>query len=326
MLGADLSNARINSDQITVPRADGPDVVIPAGTYHSRIVHRDVAFINPIPWFGTSDWKTMYDWPKHLAIVNQYSINVVWNICSAADQIAANCDNIDSAMVATLNDLEGPDAAKKYTANLAAPGDSAAREPLAVATLKELNGSGMLEQFAKASDLTVEEKTVRDALVTARRILEKAPVANRALQDQLAKQRAALGTLIHGKGVLIGSVATGGGDDHVTILHERCPGVVAHGVIANAVITGRWWREVPGWFAILMILFCGLSAAYIDARLRSIWASVIILGMAAAYLLLNGLVLFGMMTLIVPIAGPMLALVGVWLFCNLARIIKVKAV
>ena len=68
--------------------------------------------------------------------------------------------------------------------------------------------------------------------------------------------------------MLIGSVATGSGDFLTTSLHERCPGVVAHGVIANAVLTGRWWREVPGWIAVVLILIFGLAAAFIDARLQ----------------------------------------------------------
>jgi CHASE2 domain-containing sensor protein/class 3 adenylate cyclase len=325
MLGADVPNARPSVDQITVPRPDGPDVVIPAGTYHSRVLHRNVAYVNPIPWFGTADWLTMYDRPGDPKVLHHISINHVWDICNAGEEIVRNCGLMDDAQIYLLTVLEGDKAAKKYATNLPPAGDFVARESPASATLKDLGSSGLLlENYAKDAELSEQDKLAQKSLTKAKSDLEKGLKSNRELINQITSDREWLAAALRGKGVLIGSVATANGDLHTTSLHERCPGVVINGVIANAVITGRWWHEAPGWVAVVLILMLGLGAAFIDARLRSIWSSVMILTMAGCYLLTNGIVLFGVMTLIVPIAGPVLALMGIWLACNLAKILKLK--
>jgi CHASE2 domain-containing sensor protein len=325
MMNADLRSARIDNDQITVPRPDGPDVVIPSGFYRSSTLHRDVAFINDIPWFGTSDWQTMYDWPKHKNFVGHVSLAAVWDLCRAADLIASNSKNLDDGILFIFN-LFDPKQFDTYSAHQPTPGEREAAAGSALSILNESHAIPDYENAKKATGLKPQEQLDLDKLKAVKSLLETTPEQNRGLQQQLIDQRKALSNQIHGKGVLIGSVYTANGDVIGTPLHERCPGVVAQGVIANAVIIGRWWREAPLWVGLVLIAVFGLLAAFLDARLPAIWATVLILALGLFYLLLNGLVLFGMLMWVVPIAGPMLALLGVWLLCNLARIIRVKPI
>jgi serine/threonine protein kinase/class 3 adenylate cyclase len=321
MMNADIRSARIDNDQITVPRPDGPDVVIPSGFYRSQNQHREVSFINDIPWFGGSDWQTIYDWPKHKKPLNHASINVVWDLCLLGERIKANSRNIDDGILYVLSKVD-PDKFDAYRASPPAVADFAARDAAATATLKALDDVQYIQGYQKQNNLSADEKSELERLLAARKVMEGAPKLNHALQDQLDQQRSALAALVHDKGVLIGAVYDANGDVVNTPLQERSPGVVAQGVIANAVMIGRWWREAPLWVGIVLIALFGLFAAFIDARVPAIWASLLILSLSIFYLLLNGLLLFGVLTWVVPVAGPMVALLGVWLLCNLGRIIR----
>ena len=322
VLGADLHSARVDDDQITVPRPDGPDVIIPAGFYRSSTLHRSVAFINDIPWFGTSNWRTMYDWPAHKQTVAHLSIDAVWDLCLLNDRIATNCKSIDEGILFVLYKTDS-DKAKAYEASPPPLSDLAARDAAAASALAALEDAQFIQSAQALPNLSESEKHDLDTFIAAKKVMQVVPKQNHSLQEQLTSERASFATLIHSKGVLIGSVLTGNGEDMTTTpLHERCPGMVAQGVIANAVITGRWWKEAPQWVGLLLIVLFGLLAAFVDARLPAIWASLLILTLSIFYLLLNGLLLFGVLTWVVPIAGPMVALLGVWLLCNLGRIIR----
>src|SRR5947208_16352235 len=94
---------------------------------------------------------------------------------------------------------------------------------------------------------------------------------------------------IAGKGVLIGAIATGAKDDVTTSLHARCPGVVVHGVIANAVLTGQWWTRAPEWVAAMIAIALGLAAALSVGALSPPKAAMVASGLGFAYLHINGI-------------------------------------
>ena len=64
MLGANPAAARFDGSDIVIPTS-GKAIVIPTFTYHSKTLGRDVPLIAAVPWFGSREWETMYDWPAH---------------------------------------------------------------------------------------------------------------------------------------------------------------------------------------------------------------------------------------------------------------------
>ncbi len=88
MRGTDVRRARIERGRIEIPCPDGSEISIPTHSYHSQTLRRDVSLIADIPWFGTSDWVTMYDWPAHRQAAQHISITQIWDVCQTQDRIA----------------------------------------------------------------------------------------------------------------------------------------------------------------------------------------------------------------------------------------------
>jgi adenylate cyclase len=104
-----------------------------------------------------------------------------------------------------------------------------------------------------------------------------------------------------------------------TPLHDRCPGVVVHGVIFNAIMTNHFWRAAPGWVTPIMTLMLGLLTAMATAWMSPVKATITAVAMLATYLLLNGVMMFDRFGIVVGIAGPMTAIAVVWAGCVLMR-------
>ncbi|MGD0541958.1 MAG: SpoIIE family protein phosphatase, partial [Tepidisphaeraceae bacterium] len=328
VLGADPTAVRFKGSDIIIP-APGGAITIPTYVYHSKALGRDVPLIAAVPWFGNRDWETMYDWPAHRTSAGHISIVKVWDICSAQSAIAKNSATIDEAISHILDDDRAdklaldPPMAKKYAAALPDPQDVPARRKMAEVTLKELKESGWLDVFAKTpdKDLKTEERFQKVLLNDAVDALRNTVAQNRQLRDQVDSQRRWLADQIGGKGILVGFTATGITDQVSTSLHLHCPGVVVHGVIANAVLTGRWWRMAPAWVTVLLTVLFGVGTAAVLGRYHPVPASLIALAMLAGYALINGFVLFDWNRWIVGIAAPAVAIVTVWAGCILYRLI-----
>jgi CHASE2 domain-containing sensor protein len=328
VLGASPTAVRFEGSRIIIP-APGGDISIPTYTYHSKALGRDVPLIAAVPWFGTREWETMYDWPAHRAAVDHISIVKIWDIYSAQERIKKNNGTIDKAISHILDDDRAdklaldPALAKKYAAAPPDPLDTTSREKMARDTLKDLKDSGWLDSFAHIpeKDLKPEERLQKVLLYDAVDALQNTVAQNQKLRDQVEQQRRWLASQIGGKGVLIGFTATGFQDQVSTSLHLHCPGVVVHGVIANAVLTGRWWRVAPAWVTALITLFLGVGASVVQGRFSPVRASLLVLAMLLGYALVNGLVLFDWQKLVVGAAGPAAAIVLVWAACTLDRVI-----
>jgi hypothetical protein len=328
VLGANPANVRFEGSDIIIPAPAGT-ITIPTYVYHSKALGRDVPLIAAVPWFGNRDWETMYDWPAHRIAAGHISIVKIWDICAAQNAIAKNSATIDEAISHILNDDRAdklaldPPLAKKYAAAPPDPQDTPARQKMAELTLKELKDSGWQDIFAKTPDkeLKPDERLQKVLLNDAVNALQNTVSQNRKLRDQVESQRQWLASQIGGKGILVGFTATGFTDQVSTSLHLHCPGVVVHGVIANAVLTGRWWRVAPAWVTVLLTILFGVGASAVLGRYHPGRASLITLSLLVGYALLNGYVLFDWNRLIVGVAGPMVAIVTVWAGCTLYRLI-----
>ncbi len=103
MLGADPAAVRFEGSNVVIPSRSGT-ITIPTYVYHSKALGRDVPLIAAVPWFGSRDWETMYDWPAHRTSKDHISIVKVWDICAAQDAIAKNSATIDEAISHILDD------------------------------------------------------------------------------------------------------------------------------------------------------------------------------------------------------------------------------
>jgi CHASE2 domain-containing sensor protein len=325
MLDADVRKMRFDASQAIVPRENAADIVIPLRSYYSRRLARSVPLIMDIPFFGGERWETMYDWPRYQAEKAHRSLGSVWDICLTRDKIVRNNANVDKAVARILSDKGlalDPAKGAKYAAALPDLEDASSREAIIASTLDELKKSGWLDQFAQAkeAELEQEERDMRDELLAAQRALLQAQVQNKELRTQLDTTRKELAEAIKDKGVLIGWTATGATDRVTTSIHPYCPGVVVHGVIANAVITGNWWRTAPAWIAPMFTIALGLltaAAVGFHTPFKAAMAAAILF---IGYLLLNGVVIFDYGDHIVGAAGPLVAVATVWTGCGLMRL------
>jgi hypothetical protein len=264
----------------------------------------------------------MYDYPKHRDKKQHLSIARIFGICENRRSLIVNSHNADKAIDVVLADSQlDPALAKKYAAALPAPEDSAAREVMIEKTVKALDESGLLQQYATIpeNELKPEERLQRDQLRSARKALFNARDGNRKIAQDIERVRRDLASEIAGKGVLIGSTATGAKDDVTTPLHARCPGAVVHGVIANAVVTGQWWTRAPMWVEGVFALGLGIATAAAVGWLTAPKAAAVSGGLAVSYLLLNGIVLFDYGDWIVGAAAPMVAIASTWAGCSIIR-------
>jgi serine phosphatase RsbU (regulator of sigma subunit)/CHASE2 domain-containing sensor protein len=327
MLGADVRQMRFTSSGAIIPRENAADVQIPLRSYYSRRLGRSVPLMMDIPFFGGERWQTMYDWPKQEAEKAHLSLGMVWDICLTREKIVRNNAAVDKAISIILGDAGpaltlDPALAKKYAAQLPDPEDVQARREIIAKTRKELTDSKWLEQFASVKDaeLKPEERLMRDELRDADLALSRADEENAKLKAQLDGQRKELTDAIKSKGVLIGWTATGAADVVTTSLHARCPGVVVHGVIANAVLTGNWWRTAPLWIAPAFTILLGLLTAGAVGYHAPFKAALAAIALLFGYLLLNGVVIFDYGDRIVAAAGPVVAIATVWAGCGLMRV------
>jgi len=324
MLGADPASVRFDGSQLIIPTRSG-NITIPTYIYHSTALGQDIPIIAAVPWFGSRDWETMYDWPDHRNIVQHFSVASIWNICTNLQKLTVNAKAIEVAVNDILGDGRGgfdPDLARKYAANPPDPTDADALEKMARGTLQQLKDSGWMEMFAQTADkdLPPDERKQKDILNDAVNALNVILPKNRYLRDLIDTERKWLASEIAGKGVLIGFTATGSQDQVSTSIHQHCPGVVVHGVIINAVLTGRWWRVFPQWITLLLTIVFGMSAAAIQGRFQPLRAWVMILALLLAYGLINGFILFDWHRWVIGLAAPSVAIVVVWAGCTLDRL------
>jgi CHASE2 domain-containing sensor protein len=327
MLGADPKAAKFDGSNVIIP-APGRTITIPTYSYHSGALDADVPLIAAIPWFGTADWQTMYDWPTHRSSAGHVSIVAVWGVYQALENIKINCANIDIAISNLLDnggDRMGVDPAlgAKFAALRPDPADFSAREAMAEQTLKAVNDYGIVDYYKTLADkdLTADDRLRRGVLNDSLKALNNGVASNRQLSALIDQTRRQLAEQIGGKGVLIGFTATGYLDKVNTSLHLNCPGVVIHGVIANAVLTGRWWHMAPWWITFILTVVFGLFTATAQGRLTPVRASLLALSLIIGYSFINGWILFGVMRWIVGLAGPIFVVATVWAAGTMHRVI-----
>ena len=319
MLDVGPKDVEFNADSITLHRPGSPDIVIPVHTGTTGLKERGLPLLLDIPWFGSRDWETMYDSPNHAHSKQHVPILKLWQVGELKRKIRANCRDADAALLIALV-FTNQNRAKEYEAHRPAADDVAARIAFIDKTLAEKDVKGWAAQLA-ALPIAQQDADSRKFLIAYQQLTAVLPQLSQLRQD-LKDQRAELARDFGGKAVLFGWTATGAAADLVpTPLHDRCPGVVVHGAVFNAVMTGHFWRRPPGWILYLITFSCGLFTAAIAAGFSALRGLLCTLLLLCAYLLVNGLLLFGHFNLLIGVAAPVLTIGIVWAGCLLFRII-----
>jgi class 3 adenylate cyclase/CHASE2 domain-containing sensor protein len=317
-LGTRLEDVQIAARDIRLPRPGKPPIVIPVRTEWTAHLERHVTMVADIPWFGrTDDWEAMYDWPLHRERFKQHlSIGLVWSPCATRRQMQRNLSDAGEAVKAVLYVLES----QKLEQVEKAPPPLDAYEAwyeLIDVTLQE--AKPRLDEYGRTDPAKLDEfgRTFLASVDALRRIRTN----NARLAEKLSAQRRSLAEKLQGRSVLLGWIATGRTDWIPTSIHRTCPGVVAHGAIFNAIMTGDFWRTAPSWATYVATVCVGIAATIAAARLSSIPAFAITAILGIFYVLLNGLFLFDYGNTIVGLAAPLVALCLVWTGCSFTRIL-----
>ncbi len=81
---------------------------------------------------------------------------------------------------------------------------------------------------------------------------------------ELVRAREQLESVIRGRLVFVGWNATGSASDfYPTVVEERTPGVVAHGIVANSILTGYVVGPLPASAAAVLTFILGAAAAFL---------------------------------------------------------------
>jgi adenylate cyclase len=116
--------------------------------------------------------------------------------------------------------------------------------------------------------------------------------------------------------VFVGMTATGTSADVVhTPLGANTPGVVAHAVVADMVLSGRRIRAAPGWADWTLALLLGLLCTALAARLTPALSTLSVLGVLGAYAGFAVWV-FGSVRGVIPLVAPVAAGAGSWVACT----------
>lgn len=321
-LGCSPQDVKVFKDRVVIPRADGPAIVIPTFT-RAGADGKLVGTLIDIPMLGTGDWETMYDYPSHTAISHHLPVSAVWEVVETRQRVRSNNRSADGAMIEFLT-VFAPDKADELKAHPPDPDDVATRVALIRSTLDDALVKQSIDVYKALSPKDREADPNHAVMETILSIWEQLPALVRQttlLAKQLKDQQTQLASEVRGKAVLMGWTATGNIDYVPTALHARAPGVVIHGAIFNAIMTGWLFTRSPRWVGYLVAAGVGLLTTILVAATSPWRALFAMLVVVIGYLAINGELFFDQHHRILGLAGPVIAGLFVWSFLTAARFV-----
>jgi class 3 adenylate cyclase/CHASE2 domain-containing sensor protein len=320
MKGVDIHQLRVTNEAIEIPSTNGT-MSIPIRPENVRTVGK-VQGIFQIPFFGGENWETMYD-PQRRDSAQHLSIDAVWNIILTSRHIAKNNQDADDAirsLIAYSEDNPEPKI-KQFESLPPAGADPDVRLPVIASYLNDYEP---LTIGATEADMKAD-KVLRTRVANIR-ALKFVRDQNPQLKRQLEESRLYLARAAHDKAILIGWTANGVIADFVpTSLHPKCPGVVIHGMVYNAIMTGNFLVKSPWWVGVLTTLFAGLVTTALVALLPPIPGFLAAGAVAVTYSLFDGFFLYSKLGWVLDAAGPTAAGAAVYTGCTLLRFIIERA-
>jgi hypothetical protein len=266
-----------------------------------------VGSLMEVPLFGRkNDWLTMYDVPKYQQQSRHVSAYEVWRICQTSEKLKTNLASEEVALHVAL-DLADSDDRAPYDAS---PPVGEAKKQFVKKVLKAV--ADFVQTLAPDAGSDPSIMHLLQQAKTAGADLQLISDQNERLEAQLTTLRKQLYDELHDKAVFFGGTATGLKDLQPTSLFYQCPGIVIHGAIYNAIMTGKMWRmEHPVW-GIIITAALGLLTLLLVTTLSPLHAFFGALALGVGYLAFNGYYLFAHQNLIVAAAGPLVAVALVW--------------
>jgi class 3 adenylate cyclase/CHASE2 domain-containing sensor protein len=325
-LGVSTNDLILTANQITIPCPDGRKIVIPV---HTRATRDETAgMLMDLPWFGNSQWQTMYDWPSHRNPAAHLPMTRIWDICQIETEIVKNNRAAFDA-VCNLAFISSPDDAKRVREHPPAFNDAAAWDKLVSDTLDNLppgtvdNDDYKAYLAGTATIDSVADPKERELALDLHRALN-CPKVNDQLLEQRRQLRQALHKDLSGKAVMIGEIATAGGDLKTTPLHESCPGAVVHGVIADAILSGMFLYRAPTWTSLVLTVLVGLLVTLVAGFYPGGRSAAAAIGIVVGFLLLDFLFSYDWRRVEIDAAGPPVAAVLVYSTCTLWHFVREK--
>jgi class 3 adenylate cyclase/CHASE2 domain-containing sensor protein len=320
-LGVDIKSLEFRPDRLIIPDPiNKRNVVIPTRTLE-RENHQDAAFVADIPWFGGHEWESMYDIPRHKVSAQHYSLTVVTNVFTTERNIDINVADMKRLIDIVVSPID-PDIVKSLVLPTEVNADNIAdfRQNTIDGAIKPLLDSK--EQELRALPFKSASQTVMlENIVGLRKKLD----GYYALLDDLValrnRQRDELKTKLSGKIVLIGFTATGMIDQYPTPLHNTAPGVVAHGVLVNGILTNFFWGRSPDFYTYSLTILLGIITTFVVAIADPSRSTIFAIFAVVSYIFFNGYVLFDRNRLVLGVAGPLTVIVVTWAVVTLARFI-----
>ena len=321
LLGADPNAVTADRHNLTIPLPGGGRRIVPVVTRPHSDTGEPIGVLMDIPFIGGRDWKTALD-PRGRRPAQHLPMTALWQIVQTREAIEYNNSVIDESVGAL--EVIFSSAVEEYRAKKLDPLDHQTRLRYLGDFLKTIESH--LKQYETITDPDEQEKKELEFLNHHRPGVRSLITVTRDLGDQLTRQRANLASHLSGKAVLVGSIATAMAYDMTpTPLHESCPGVVVHGVIANGIVSGELWRSAPPWVSRAITLAAGLLVTAVVLLLAPWRAALLSIALLLAYFAVNGVYLFDYHNLIVGVAGPVVAIALVWSTCQLVAFLVEKA-
>jgi class 3 adenylate cyclase/CHASE2 domain-containing sensor protein len=295
MLDVAPADARFEPGVVVLPTRERGELRIPVYTRHFER-WGDAAYMLDVPWVGGEEWETMYDYPDYRERKQHIKVSSVWQLFITREKIRVNNASLDKAMLDVMT-AAGIDPGE---APVEPAGDP--DRPARIAGLADI-AKGMAGH---------EDKRIAREMAAAADALVKIPPRLAQLGRDLAAGRAALRGQVEDRAVLVGWAATARTDFFPTPLHARCPGVVVHGAVFNAIMTGEFRHRAPEWVAPVLTGAVGLLATALVALLKPVRAMLSVLVLGTVVALTNALLLFDYGNLIVSLGGPLVSAGLVW--------------
>jgi class 3 adenylate cyclase/CHASE2 domain-containing sensor protein len=329
MLGVDLQKVQVSDGKVTLPCPDGRRIEIPV---HEQVTSkgRRLGMFFDIPWFGKSgrnQWETMYDYPAHALQKQHMSMAYIYEAREIQDKIERMSRNALDGIAFLITVISNE---QRAPAEIESLFQRAAASPRSEAVVREIDAMLASDDLAFYLQGTGSQDFKNDVERQRTLKLQAIPGQLRQIRGQLIglghdlqTRRMDLAKQLGGKAALVGYISVGAVADQVpTPLHPRCPGVVIHGVVFNAIITGRFWHPSPRYLNVLLILLLGFSTTFLVARVPGFAGIAAIIAVALGYLIINCYLLFDYAHHLVPLAAPMAACLAVGVGCTGLRYVQ----
>ena len=323
-LGVDARDVRLTETTLTIPRPGGAEIVVPVSVRESPAVGSVAALMN-VPMFGRpGDWATMYDPPDYRRAARYLSVNTVWQACQTTDRLAQN-EATGNDRVVQWFARRDEEKAVRYKAS-PATGDELTRRIREVLDGTPGNDDGLKtyvanlrKSIAESPDLEATFHQDLTDMGQLERSLGAVLDQRLKLEAQLAQQRGALRATLHDQAVFFGGTATSLSDIRPTSLFPECPGVLVHGAVFNAIVTGKMWRRAPDRICVAVTLAAAVMTLLMVLLLPPEWAFVGSAALGIGYVAVNGWVLFARHDLILDAGGPVVGIAVVWVVMTLTN-------